>query len=285
MNTELQNAIQSHIVLVYVNISVWTGAKRDKALAVKASRREGANDDACSVTKYLVDKTMIDKVASKASAIRQAHYAVTVAWDDNGGRALPTDRWFEYQDTIQKLMEEFDAECSIFCEWYANNWQYQAGRLGNMFNADEYPHPNEMREKFRFKYSFRPILTPDFRTTLPESVLDAVKDSMAQGMQDGIKMATAECWGRVKDCMEKVYVTLDDPKKVFRNSLIENVEILCDTLKSLNLAGDAYLTETLADIEREIASSYPDILRVDMTARSQVAASARKFHDVACLKT
>lgn len=275
--------LANQIVLAVVNISVWTGAKRDKGVAQEIARRKGASSDAGSYTKYLVDKTMIDFVMNKAQAIRIYHYRNTVAWDDNGARALPVGRWFEYREQIEELINEFNIAVADFCTWYGENWNDQQHRLGDMFNPQEYPYPDEIRDKFRFKMSFRQVEHGDFRTQLPGEIAQAVQDSMQNGLREGLKMATAECWGRVAECMQKVYEKLFDPDGIFRDSLIENVKVLVDTVRPLNIGGDTLLSTSLDQIENEIASCWPDLLRVDKAKRQQVADASRKFYDLAVL--
>lgn len=278
-----QNEITDTIILAYVNISVWTGAKRDKGLAQETAQRKHAVSDSVSVTKYIVDKSMIDYVTAKAQAIRVFHYKNTVAWDDNGGRALPVERWFTYQAEITPLIDEFHMACEQFANWYSENWRNQADRLGEMFNAEEYPYPDEIREKFKFKQSFRQIQQPDFRTQLPPAVMDAVQESMRQGMQEGFKMATVECWKRVADTIGKVYAALEEENKIFRDTLIENVNVMVDTVGPLNIAGNSVLTEVLAEAKNEIGGCIPDILRVDPRQRKRVCDIAKKIYDLAVL--
>lgn len=285
MDNNLENAITGKIILVYLNISVWTGARRDKALGKETSRRKGASDDAVSVTKYLVDKSMIDFVVNKANAIRRFNYENTVSWDDNGGRALPVEKWFDYEANIAPLIAEFHDACEQFSTWYADNWNLQQNRLGDMFDVSDYPYPDEIRHKFRMKTSFRPIATPDFRTELPDEIREAVRDSMQAGMQDGLKMATQECWARIADVTQKVYATLSEPKKIFRDSLIENVEVLCETLAPLNVANDSVLSDTLDELNSGIGRAIPELFRIDPAARERAAALARKIYDVAMLHT
>lgn len=283
MTTEFQNAISDTIILAYVNISVWTGAKRDKALAQETSRRKGASEDACSVTKYIVDKTQIDYVNSKAQAIRVFHYKNTVAWDDNNGRALPVSKYFQYQEEITPLIDDFNLACRQFEEWYADNWSNQQQRLGEMFDASEYPYPQDIRDKFKMKISYRPIQHPDFRTTLPDTIAEAVNDSLRQGLTDGFKMAAQECWRRIAEAMGKVYCALEEEKKIFRDSLIENIYVLADTLAPLNIGGDPILADAIHEMKEQVGNAFPDLLRVDPAARLKVANAARKFYDLAVL--
>jgi hypothetical protein len=283
MSNEFDTAIADRIILAYVNISVWTGAKRDKALAQETSRRKGASDDACSVTKYIVDKQMIDYVNSKAQAIRVFHYKNTVAWDDNNARALPVSKYFEYEADLAPLIEEFNMACRQFAEWYADNWNNQQQRLGDMFDATEYPYPQDIQDKFRIKVSFRPVQAMDFRTELPDVIRETVKESLQQGLNDGVKMATIECWRRIAECMGKVYCSLEEEKKIFRDSLIENVQVLADTLQPLNIGGDKILSDTICEMKEQIGDAFPDLLRVDPVARRRTAEVARKIFDLASL--
>lgn len=279
------NAIADRIVLAYVHLSVWTGAKRDKEATKRTARSNGAADDACSVTKYLVDKTMIDHVMNKANYIRQFHYKNTVAWDDAGGRALPISKFFDYKSDIEQLITDFNHATRQFCEWYANNWNQQRDRLGDLFSADEYPHPEDIKNKFKFKSSFRNISTPDFRTALPDTILQEVKDSIDIGFRDGLAMATKECWGRIAEAMEKVYSTLEEEKKVFRDSLLDNVSILCQTIRPLNISGDSLLEQTITEIENHIVDTFPDLLRVRPDERRKVALKAKEFYERALLQS
>lgn len=273
------NILAQRIILAYINIGVWTGAKRDKSISQEIAAAKGAANDAGSYTKYLVPKDKLDPVVSTAQAIRTYHYKNTVAWDDHNARALPVERWFEYQAGLEFYIDKFRTAVEEFSAWYAENWNAHQVRLGSMFDPKEYPYPDEVAGKFKLQTSYRQISTLDFRVQLPPEIDAAVKKSSEDGFNNGIKMATAECWGRICEMMLKVHEKLADPKGVFRDSLIENINILVETLTPLNIGGNHELKTILEEIKEKLGGCFPDWLRVDPAARATAASAARNFFE------
>lgn len=280
-----RNVLAQRVVLAYLNISVWSGSKRDKGVAQEIAAMKKAAPDAGSYTKRLVPKEIIDVVNTAAQAVRVYYYKNTVSWDDNGARALPVVRWFEYQAGIEEYIANFYGSVNKFCEWYRDNWNSYQTRLGQMFNPKEYPYPEEIIDRFKLQTSYRQIMTPDFRVELPDEINEAIKTSTEEGFKAGLKMAEKECWARIAESMEKVAEKLEDEKGIFRDSLIENVNILVATLRPLNIGGSQELDNTLNEMIESVGKCFPDWLRVDAQARAKAAAAARKIFELASLRS
>jgi Asp-tRNA(Asn)/Glu-tRNA(Gln) amidotransferase C subunit len=63
----------------------------------------------------------------------------------------------------------------------------------------------------------------------------------------------------------------------FKNSLVNNINELCDLLPKLNITNDPELQTSVAEIKIKLTAYDPQTLREDKTARSETAMEAQKI--------
>jgi hypothetical protein len=83
---------------------------------------------------------------------------------------------------------------------------------------------------------------------------------------------------RLYDVVAKMHAALSDPKGIFRDTLIGNVRVLCDTLTRLNVMDDPKLEELRRQTEL-LAASEPETLRKNPDVRVSVANEAQGILD------
>jgi len=101
-----------------------------------------------------------------------------------------------------------------------------------------------------------------------------IRKSITDSVEQRLRGATRECWSRLDEAVSKMHTALEDPERVFRDSLVENLRTLVLLLPKLNLTGDAKLTQALSEV-REHLLIEPDALRKDKKLRAVTAAKAR----------
>ena len=100
--------LASSAMLVEVNISNWTGRKKDKAASKDVTTRNNANDGVASVHKALLaDSNNLRAIQQHVTATRAAHAHMTMPWSNSGLRLLPTAQYFKYHKVMTEMLNEF----------------------------------------------------------------------------------------------------------------------------------------------------------------------------------
>ncbi len=110
----------------------------------------------------------------------------------------------------------------------------------------------------------------DFAVPVGTEVL-AVADAQATAMK--------EVWTRLYDRVKHMAEKLADPKSIFRDTLVENLQEQCTMLSRLNFMDDPNLEALRQQVEGTIASHHPDALRNDPDLRRDTAAEAKAIMD------
>jgi len=92
-------------MMVDLHISVYTGRKQDKSTQAEVVANKGAKSKrAASVYKSLFAECKeLDELTKFQARVRAEHYRLTLPWNDQGARLLPTRALLDYQ----KRMEQF----------------------------------------------------------------------------------------------------------------------------------------------------------------------------------
>jgi len=151
--------ISSSAILVELSISVWTGRRLDKTASRAVTATNNAASGVANVNKKLLgDCAELQAVHKFGANARNIHYSMTMPWSDMGLRLVPTAMYLtKYTKTISELEQEFYRLVNIFLAAY----QWEIGqaqvKLGDLFNPDEYPTTDAVRNKFRFQLHEMPV--------------------------------------------------------------------------------------------------------------------------------
>ena len=266
-------SISSSAMLVELSISSWSGRKLDKTASKEITAQKNAAVGIANVNKKLLgDCAELDAVLKFAANVRNSHYAMTLPWSDTGLRLLPTAGFFDYEQHISGLRNEYYKLVEVFLKAY--DWEIiQAQtKLGDMFNRDEYPTSDSLRAKFRFGVNYIPLADAgDFRLDIANEAQATLTEHYKQYYATQLENAMADVWGRVHDALSKMSERLDyssgDTKKVFRDSLVENVIDLLGLLDKCNVTGNADMTLMRMKLEDTLRGVTPDALREDTYLR------------------
>lgn len=272
-------SIASSAVLIDLSISCWTGRKLDKRASIDITAQNNAAKGVANVHKKLLgDCAELDAVQKFAANARNAHYAMTMPWSDLGMRLCPTMKYIDatngYEHTMTGLQAEFFRLTNAFLQAY--DWEIQNSqlKLGSLFNADEYPTRDSLADKFKFR--FVPIPLPDagdWRLDIGNEAASAMREQYEKFYTEQLGKAMADVWERAHDALTKMSERLDyaddATKKVFRDSLVVNVQEIVDLLGTMNVADDPHMTEAHKRLATAMQGITPDALREDPYLRAQ----------------
>jgi len=275
MSNNTNNTINACIC--ELNISVWTARKHDKVASREVKHDKGAHsDDAARVNKNLMaGMANLKKVTDFVAATRSSFYTMTLPWSDSGQRLIPMAQFFELKQWINTQEIEFNSIVGEFLRDYPTLISAQAFQLGALFNRNEYPSVDDIRHKFGFRVGFLPLpQAGDFRVDAATEVINEMEEQYKETLNTRIQQVNEDLWERlhstIKHMSDRMGVSADGKKNIFRDSLVENAVDLCDLLKRLNITNDQKLEKARASLESALLGVDATELRKD-GAREEMA--------------
>ena len=294
-------SIASSNLLVSLNISVWEGRKKDKNIEEEIAQDKGARSRrAASVYKNLfVDAPALEAIKSLRGEARIYINKYTQPWNDNGERVLPVQSYYEeVQQGMEKYARRFEQLVNILAANWNTEISKQAFERGSMFDRNEYPDVAEIKDKFSFDFSVRPMsLAGDFRVDVGNEALQKLQDMYNAEIQRCVNRAMADAFERVKTHVEWVRERMnacleydpdevkddEDGKKKRRPKLYESMLDsgleLCGILKSLNVTNDPALEEARHMLEKALLHTDIDSLKESKEMQSKLKSAMDEIAD------
>ncbi len=266
-------SIASSAMFAELSIGNWTARKLDRKATKETTSANGASDDAGAFHKKLLSCPELEAIQKHIANTRQnIHYRLTMPWSDLGVRLLPTAMFAEYYKEITAAETEFHRLVDAFLQAYTWAQAQAQARLGNLFSSDDYPSVEIVAAKFRFRHSQTPIPDAgDFRLDIGNEAQDALRKQYADFYAQQLNNAMGDVWQRTYDALQKMSERLDyadaDNKKIFRDSLVDNVREMLGLLSKFNVTGDQRMENMRVRLEDAMLGVSADALRDDDTFR------------------
>jgi hypothetical protein len=124
-----------------------------------------------------------------------------------------------------------------------------------------------------------PADTGDVRVTLASDQIAEIEASIRAQTSACIETAVKDAWGRLATAVANVAEKLADTDGIFRDSLIGNVQGICDALGTLNITNDPGLETMRQTVKASLSHVAPEVLRTNKHVRAAVAADAQRILD------
>lgn len=280
LNTDNIPSLSSSAMLVELSISSWTGRKKDKAASKKVTDENGADAAVASVNKTLLSdcEQLINIKKFIGEARNHAHYRLTLPWSDTGLRLLPTEMFFDYQGEMTHYEALMMAEVDSLIDDFEYQKQKASARLGTLFNEDDYPTAESLRDKFSFRVNYMPLPDAgDFRLDIGNEAMQEIKDKYEDMYTSKIEEAMQDIWYRVHKALSAMSSRLgynDNGKPlIFRDSLVDNALDMLDILKKCNVTKDSQMQIMADKLEDTLRGVTPEGLREDSAYRDDTKKS------------
>lgn len=270
-------SISASAVLVELNISVWPASKVDRETTEKVNTDAHAVSGASQTKKNLFAGTSVRKDIEKfAARVRLYHNQHTLPWADKGERLLPTKLFMEYKQTMNDYERTFNQMCNNFFVDYPRLVAEAPTNLGTMFKAEDYPDLQEVKLKFGFKRSVKPVPeSGDFRLDVPTEDLAELQQEFAKQQESKLAEAMREPWERLHKMLTSMSEKLtdvagDDGKKRYHDTLVTNPLELCALLSKMNITNDPKLEEARRQLEITMLGTDIEGIKEDPDVRSDL---------------
>ena len=209
---------------------------------------------------------------------------MTVPWGDNGDRLLATKSFFDVSAELSSLRVEFESRVKLFSHNYGNKIGNAAFALGDLFDRNEYPHPDEITHKFAFGYSFEPLPdSGDFRVDLHNDALDMLRASYQKASDQRLEAAMQDVWSRVIDettrLRDKMIVPEQGNRPRIFETTLDGFKELIGSLDALNITNDPQLETIRTQLHNALDPVDIDSLRESDSVRGAVKEQMQRVLD------
>jgi len=269
-------SIASSAMLVELSISAWTARKLDKKVSTQVDLDKQTKTRAGNYNKNLLAGTgFLDTINKYAASARHWHSTQTLPWSDNGLRLLPMSNFLAYKQNLVTLEKNYQALVDKFIVAYPNLVSAAAFQLGDLFDRSEYPEPETVARKFKFRVNYLPVpMAGDFRVDINEEAKAEIIMSCEGLYKERLDNAMKDAWTRLHDCLLRMSERLSDnengDRKRIHDTLVENAVELTSLLKHFNLTGDSNMETARTELENAIKNHDADDLRESHMAREAV---------------
>ena len=273
--TATEYDLRKRAILVRVTTKMLGTQKKDKEATATAAKAHEANEGQVFVGKDILNKKnpAFRKIKKIRDHARQFHLSTTGPWQDDGFRIIGTKTYSTWREALEDLSTQFDDAVSELVVAYADLKAEARQNLGDLYDETLYPAAEDLQDAFDI--TIETEVLPD-RSNI---ALDLDKARTEKIIQDAkaaddvrVKTLTADTHRIVREALEKMIESLvhygeDNPGKKrakhFKNTLVDNMTRLAETLPGLNITGDARLDKLAQDIAEKLTIADASDLRGD----------------------
>lgn len=276
----MENALNKKAMLVDLSIKCWYARKHDRKVTEEVAEAHQTRGDVGRYNKNLlpVDALSYDTVRRLVGEIRLEHYRQTLPWSNDGARILPAVNYLQYMEIMREKRGKFERAVKEFLVEYPGLRENAKEQLKTLYQAEDYPQVGRIEQLFGVSVKVFPLPAgEDFRVSLAGGDAEAIREQIEKDTRETVVEAMREPYRRLHVVVARMAERLGDPKGKFKDSLVSNIEELCDLLPSLNLTGDPEMGRMTDLVRSKLAGHDPDDLRDDAKLRKQVAEEARRI--------
>ena len=269
-------SLATSAMLVELNISVWTGRKKDKRESKTVANQNYADSNVVSVNKMLLgDCDKLKAINELRGKMRNhVHYAMTMPWSDVGTvRLLSTKAYPDYHQQMTALIAEGEQLVDEFVEDFDFAKARAQAQLGNLYVASDYPSAEQIRSKFGFRLNYSPLPDAgDFRVDIGNEAVAQLKADYDKFYGEQLTKAMGDVWKRMHTALSNMSDKLTDSngkKQVFRDTLVSNALSMVDLLTTCNVTGDSQMEAMRQRLESTLRGVTPEGLRDDEFLRAE----------------
>jgi hypothetical protein len=182
---------------------------------------------------------------------------VSLPWGDLGLRIMPVQDFMDFNPKLEILKQEFKKLEIIFLDEYEQLIEQAKINLGQAFDPLDYKEKNELKIKLNLAISA--VGEVDEKVSkLSDMILESFKSYQVSLMDSLLN--------RIKENVNNLKV-LEDPKKIFRDSLLKNFKSELEILRKLNILEDARIEKIINELNK---INLEGDLRNDLTLRSEI---------------
>ena len=269
-------------MLVSVDVNVWTATKQDKGISDEVTTMKKADLGTAKVTKYLFARNpKHHRIVKLRQLIHKWLKQSTYRWN-NAQDLLPTVDLEKFKEEYEKYESEFTTAVEDFLENYQTLVSDEKFKQGDMFDENDYPSIEVLRQKFKMRLYVAEVPSHDFRCQVSQDTADDLRVEYQQQANDIVNKVLTQQKVRIVDFLSRLSSNIDEDEKVDKNGnttykkkpikrkLVNEIRDWVKTTKDFNPSNDSNLSNVANDIEKVMSGVSTDLLRDSDSTRAEV---------------
>jgi len=257
-------------MLVSVNIvnGGLLGERKDQEATELVRSTYDVADKRAKASKYLIDRKhkKVKAVVAASQRVRETVYKYTNPWGDDKGssRLLVVKLEPELRRNLDYAIKELKGAWKDYYHVYPQLVADSEKELGKLFDRAQYPDPDRIMELFKVNVRYWPF--PDsghFVADVSEEAAKRARQEIEAEVEDRLLHATYDMVDRAKDVVSVFLDRLEGFKKKdkisgaksFRDSLLTNIETTANLIESMNITGNAEISNVVKNLNRLVEFS------------------------------
>lgn len=284
-NTEL---IKNKALTVRLTRKKLNRNKMDKDLSTMVQEMKNVTDkSSVRVNKSLFPKEATDKYQKVITEAAKYFYRVTTPWDDKGFRLLSVDIYKDFIKTMKGHTRAFREAVMDFIDGFENNIEAMRPVLGDAFSLADYSeyllstggvNREGLLEKFALEVEYGTVSDgDDLRATLTEKDREVISAHITEQNNKKFAKSQEHIITTLHEHILAIHERLSKSENIFRDTLIGNLEDLCDIIPKMNIANDPAIDQLAAEAKATLCKWDAATLREVPSIREDVADEADKM--------
>lgn len=279
---------RQRLVVFKTVVHHYDGRVADKVEARDLESRKGATRGTSKVMVELIPEQFKQPTTQAHSELRKYIYDMSLTWQDGGWRAVPANKFAEFEAGFVKLRQTFvDAAQKLQDAVPEIDAINKGGRLGKDW-SERFKLPADLASRYGAD-DF------EFGTDDCESKLDAIEDGLAaritESRQKQLDKQLQECATELSERVLKVAqeaaarLGAADLKGAKLSGLLDAIRQTAVSVRSLNFTGDTHLEQMADDLAKSIDAMDDQALKANGKKRQEVVSKARSIADLLLKKS
>lgn len=260
-------------LLVSFRTSKWSARKFDAKATQEVAENHNATGDIGRFNKLLLSKSDINPVNAAFAAARRQHDMLTLPWDDDGDRLLPTARLMDYRAKMKPLTDEVDQRVAYLLARYQDLIEARKQELNGLFEPADYPSEEQLREKFAHKVEIKPVPASEAIRFGDPNIERDLREQYDEMLKDRVNDAQREVWYRLVEPLKRLVDVLSRDGRVYESTHKAILDI-ARMVPQYNITGDPKLDQAASDIYSLMSKVNVDVLRDSEAIRGVTAEAA-----------
>lgn len=277
-------SLATSAVLVNAEVSVWSATKQDRVISNEVTTAKKADHSAGRYVKNLLaddptHKQLLNYRQTVYNWLRRSTY------DWNGSlRLLPVVNLPKFKAEFHQHEKSYFALRDEFLGKYPQIVSNMAFKQGDMFDRNEYPSVDQIKDKFRIRLYVAEVPQSDYRCAIAQDLAEDLKTTYQKQVNEEIvPQVMADIANQFMEVMESIShccgvdeigTSTDGEVKTKKRKIyettVDKAKDLCNTFRAFNLTNDAELAKASASLEKVLGGVTAEDIRESDAVRESV---------------
>lgn len=274
-------SLASSAVLVSVDVNVWSATKQDRVISDEVTTAKKADKSAGRYVKNLLadhhkHKALINYRQTIYNWLKRRTYRWNQSQD-----LLPSIDMPRFMAEFNQHEAEFNKLLTEFLDSYEGIVSDMAFKQGDMFDRNDYPTLDQIKDKFGVNLFVSDVPMQDFRCQIAQDIADDLFKTYSKQSETIIHDIMEQQVSRFKDVMESIShccgydeaekdgETKIKKRKIY-DSTIQKAKEMCETFKQFNLTNNQELEDARIRLERTLRDVTAEDIRDSDAVRVSV---------------